>query len=73
MLLALTTVVLLPRFGIVGYGWAEVIACGSYFAIHAGLKRCVAISYRQLAPSLAVFVPALFLFPMFALVLRIVR
>jgi len=73
MLLALTTVVLLPRFGIVGYGWAEVIACGSYFAIHAGLKRCVAISYRQLAPSLAVFVSALFLFPMFALVLRMVR
>ena len=73
VLLALTTLVLLPRFGIVGYGWAEVIACGSYFAIHSGLRRCVAISYRQLAPSLAVFMPCLFLIPVSGLVLRIVR
>jgi len=73
VLLALTTLILLPRFGIVGYGWAEVMACGSYFTIHAGLRRCVAISYRQLVPSLAVFVPCLFLTPLFSLVHRIAR
>jgi O-antigen/teichoic acid export membrane protein len=72
-LLALTTLVLLPRFGIVGYGWAEVIACASYFAIHAGLRRSMAISYRQLAPSLVVFLPCLFLIPISGLVLRIAR
>jgi len=72
-LLALTTIVLLPRFGIVGYGWAEVIACASYVAIHAGLQRCVAISYRRLVPSLAVFVPCLFLAPISARVLRMVH
>jgi O-antigen/teichoic acid export membrane protein len=72
-LLALTTLVLLPRFGIVGYGWAEVIACVSYFAIHAGLRRSMAISYRQLAPSLVVFLSCLFLIPISGLVLRIAR
>jgi hypothetical protein len=64
---------LLPRFGILGYGWAEVMACGSYFAIHAGLKRSVAISYRQLALSLAVFMPCLFVIPVSGLVLRMIR
>ena len=72
-LLALTTLVLLPRFGIVGYGWAEVIACSSYFAIHTGLRRSVGISYRQLAPSLAVFMPCLFVIPISSLVLRMIR
>ena len=70
-LLAATTIVLIPRFGIVGYGWAELLACCSYFAIHAGLRRNVAISYRQLAPCMAVFVPSLFLLPMSGFVLRI--
>jgi PST family polysaccharide transporter len=72
-LLAATTLVLLPRLGIVGYGWAELLACGSYFAIHAGLRRCVTISYRKLAPCLAVFVPGLFLLPMSGFVLRILQ
>ena len=72
-LLAVITLVLLPRFGIVGYGWAELLACASYFAIHAGLRRCVAISYRQLAPCMAVFVPGLFLLPISAFMLRILQ
>jgi len=72
-LLAATTLVLLPRLGIVGYGWAELLACGSYLTIHAGLRRCVAISYRQLAPCMAVFVPGLFLPPMSGFVLRIIQ
>jgi O-antigen/teichoic acid export membrane protein len=71
--LALSTLVLLPRFGILGYGWAEVMACGSYLAIHAGLRRSVAISYRQLAPSLAIFMPCLFVIPISGLVLRMFR
>jgi O-antigen/teichoic acid export membrane protein len=72
-LLALTTLALLPRLGILGYGWAEVMACISYFAIHAGLRRSVGISYRPLAPSLAVFMPCLFVIPISGLVLRMVR
>lgn len=72
-LLTATTLFLLPRCGIVGYGWAELAACGSYFAIHAGLKQRVAISYRELAPYMAVFIPVLFAFPMVSLVLRMIR
>jgi O-antigen/teichoic acid export membrane protein len=72
-LLALTTLALLPRFGILGYGWAEVMACSSYFAIHAGLRRSVSISYRQLVPSLAIFMPCLFVIPISGLLLRMVR
>jgi len=72
-LLAVTTLLLIPRFGIVGYGWAELLACGSYFAIHAGLRRCVAISYRQLAPCMGVFVPVLFLPPIYAILIRIIH
>jgi O-antigen/teichoic acid export membrane protein len=71
--LAATTLVLLPRFGIVGYGCAELMACGSYFAIHAGLRRYITISYRKLAACIAVFVPTLFLIPMLSFVLRIIR
>jgi PST family polysaccharide transporter len=73
VLLTLTTIVLLPRFGIVGYGWAELTACVSYFAIHARLKRDVSISYRQLAPYMAVFIPTLFLLPMFGFLLRMIH
>ncbi|HTZ95886.1 MAG TPA: oligosaccharide flippase family protein [Terriglobales bacterium] len=60
VLLALTTLFLLPRAGIVGYGWAELVACASYGAIHAGLARSVFISYRRLVPWLATFAAVLF-------------
>lgn len=59
ILLALTTLVLLPRMGIVGYGWAELAACSSYVAIHAGLARTVVISYRRLVPWMGTFAAGL--------------
>lgn len=60
ILLALTTLVLLPRMGIVGYGWAELAACLAYIAIHAGLARSVIISYRRLLPWMGTFAACLF-------------
>lgn len=60
ILLALTTLVLLPRLGIVGYGWAELAACLAYLPIHAGLARTVAISYRRLLPWMCAFAAGLF-------------
>ena len=52
--------VLLPRFGIRGYGWAEIAACAAYGLIHAGLRDFAAISYRRLLPWLVVFLALLF-------------
>jgi O-antigen/teichoic acid export membrane protein len=60
ILLALSTMVLLPRLGIIGYGWAELIACASYVAIHAGLAHSVTISYRRLLPWAGSFAACLF-------------
>jgi len=59
-LLGAGTLVLVPRFGIVGYGWAELLACGAYCLIHTGLARTVVISYRELMPWLAIFLTLLF-------------
>ncbi len=73
LLLAAGTLLLLPRLGIAGYGWAELVACASYVGIHKSLGRCVAISYRRLAACVAVFVPVLFIVPLFNLLRRIVR
>ena len=58
------TLFLLPRFGIAGYGWAELLACGAYFLIHAGLAETVVISYRKLAPWVVICVALLFLSPL---------
>jgi hypothetical protein len=59
--LGVGTLVLLPRVGISGYGWAELLACLAYILIHTGLAGSVAISYRKLAPWVTVFVALLFL------------
>lgn len=60
-LLAGATLFLLPRVGLAGYGWAELSACTAYIVIHTGLGRIVTVSYRRLAPWLAVFLLGLFL------------
>lgn len=60
-LLGMGTHLLLPRAGIAGYGWAELLACIAYFLIHTGLSQVVAISYRRILPWLAFFLPALFI------------
>jgi len=59
-LLALASAVLVPRVGIVGYGWAELLACIGYIPMHIGLKPVAAISYRRLAPWVAAFLAILF-------------
>ncbi len=62
-LLAATTFVLLPRLGLIGYGWAELVACGAYCLIHSGVASTVPISYRKLRLWVAGFVAGLFLVP----------
>ncbi len=57
------TLFLLPRFGIAGYGWAELLACCAYFLIHAGLARTIGISYRKLVPWVVACIVFLFLPP----------
>ncbi|MBZ5599005.1 MAG: oligosaccharide flippase family protein [Acidobacteriia bacterium] len=59
-LLGAGTLLLLPRLGIVGYGWAELLACVAYFMIQTGLARTAAISYRKLMPWLAIFLALVF-------------
>ncbi len=62
-LLSAGTLFLLPRFGIAGYGWAELLACCAYFLIHSGLAGTIRISYRKLVPWVAICVVFLFLPP----------
>ncbi len=59
VLLAGGTLFLLPRLGIAGYGWAELLACGAYPVLQTGL-RTVPISYRRLTPWLVTFTALLF-------------
>lgn len=70
ILLALTTLILLPRLGLIGYGWAELAACSAYCMIHSGLSGTVPISYRRLRPWVAGFVAGLFLVPVGYTLLR---
>lgn len=60
VLLAAGTFFLLPRYGIAGYGWAELLACSAYPVLQTGLKT-VPISYRRLTPWLAAFTALLFI------------
>jgi PST family polysaccharide transporter len=59
VLLGAGTLFLLPRMGIAGYGWAELLACGAYPVLQRGL-RATPISYRRLAPWLMAFSALLF-------------
>jgi PST family polysaccharide transporter len=53
------TWLLLPRLGVVGYGWAELLACIPYFLIHKGLAEIAAISYGQIRSWLIAFLSLL--------------
>jgi O-antigen/teichoic acid export membrane protein len=55
-LLALGTFLLVPRFGIAGYGWGELLACAGYVFIHGTLVRTTLASYRKLLPWVGLFV-----------------
>lgn len=70
VLLATATVILLPRLGLIGYGWAELVACGAYCLIHSGLATTIPISYKKLRPWVAGFVAGLFLVPVGYTLLR---
>jgi O-antigen/teichoic acid export membrane protein len=63
-LLAASTLLLLPRLGLAGYGWAELMSCSAYAAIHAGTAKVVPISYRRLAPWVTTLIAGLFLLSM---------
>jgi O-antigen/teichoic acid export membrane protein len=60
-LLAASTLFLLPRLGIIGYGWAELMSCCAYAVIHVGIAKIVPISYRRLAPWVTTLLAGLFL------------
>jgi len=45
----LGTWMLVPRLGIVGYGYADVAACAAYALLHVRLAQRVCLSYRRLA------------------------
>lgn len=59
-LLAVVTFLMLPRFGLAGYGWAELAGCGAYAILHAGMARILPISYRKLWVLVLVFLLPLF-------------
>jgi PST family polysaccharide transporter len=54
-LLAGGTLLLVPIRGIVGFGWAEILACGGYAILHLGGGWCARVSYRQFASLAFVF------------------
>nr|MBA3914046.1 oligosaccharide flippase family protein [Terriglobales bacterium] len=60
LLLAAFSAMLVPRLGIAGYGWAEIIACAGYFWIEFAVSRTWSLSLRQFAPALALFSAVLF-------------
>jgi O-antigen/teichoic acid export membrane protein len=64
-LLGLGTWMLLPSLGILGYGCAEIAACGGYAVLHAGTRGIAQVSYRRLG-----WLAAAFLMPPFALLVR---
>ncbi len=58
--LAVFTILLLPRLGILGYGWAELAACIAYIPIHRAIARTFSISYRKVAVLTVIFTALLF-------------
>ncbi len=61
-LLAGGTLLLVPLRGIVGYGWAEIFACGGYALLHVAGRRFARVSYQQLG-----WLAFVFLLPPFTL------
>ena len=60
VMLAVATIVLVPRAGILGYGWAELLACTAYLLMQRKPSEQTRISYRRLAPLLGTFTGLLF-------------
>jgi len=49
-----------PAHGIVGYGWAELLACAAYLLIHLATRRTTHLCYSKLLPFTAAFLALLF-------------
>jgi len=60
LVLTIAALVCVPRVGIVGYGWAELLACSAYLPLHTEICCSAHISYRAFAPWLAVFLLIIF-------------
>ncbi len=69
-LLGAGTWLLLPRWGIIGYGLAELMACCAYYAIHRGVRGTMRISCRRIALLAAGFTIVLFVPTILSLSLR---
>jgi O-antigen/teichoic acid export membrane protein len=54
--LSLATYLLVPRVGLVGYGWSELLACAGYGFIHSAIGKVAPISYRRVTPWLGLFI-----------------
>lgn len=52
--------ILVPRFGIVGYGIADMIAIPSYVILHHQMNKHIPISYANVAPLILAIVPTFF-------------
>lgn len=69
VLLGAGTWLLLPHWGIAGYGVAELVACCAYYAIHRGVANILPLSWRRIAPAAAAFAVVLF-FPTLLVVVK---
>lgn len=58
--LALLTFLLVPRFGLHGYAWAEVAAIATYYAIHRTVSGELNVDYRESFLYTLICVPAMF-------------
>jgi O-antigen/teichoic acid export membrane protein len=54
------TLLLVPHFGITGYGWSELFACAAYVLIYASTARIAVLSYRKLLFWMIIFLSLLF-------------
>jgi PST family polysaccharide transporter len=56
----LSAALLVPRYGISGYAWSEVIVLPVYAVIHLQVKTFFRPNYRKVFPWIVVFTPPLF-------------
>lgn len=61
VLLGAGTWLLLPHWGLTGYGLAELLACCAYYAIHRRVSGVLHLSFRKIILTAAAFTAILFL------------
>ena len=60
LLFVFLAILLVPRVGLLGYGYAEIGAMASYFVLHRFATRQFSFTYRNAIPWVLAFVPMLF-------------